>query len=270
MELSDEQVQWLKERMYALIPEDGRTIGNINLRGLLSKEVKGKLGGDLSSDDYWSIRNGLIAEGKIIQGGGMGGSVRRVLAEGQPGQARIGAPVPARERDLYEPFNNTVSSEFTKDKRITNFVCQVTAHQGKRQTGGQWTRPDITLIAVRIFQFVPGRMLEVITFEVKPLNGFGVEGVFETAAHSVFANKCYLAVQVPEGEVVSSDFDRLQRECKRFGVGLLTFADPSDYGTFEEIVEPQHRNPDPAEVSAFIGSQLSAENKAKVDALTRS
>jgi hypothetical protein len=268
MELGTEQVQWLKERMYGLIPESGKPIGNINLRRRLSKEAKGRLGGDLSDGDYWSIRNQLLDDGKIVRGAGLGGSVKRVLTEGEAKQGGTRVAGQARENDLYKPFSSTITSVFTKVKQIEHFVCQITANQGRRQTGGQWTRPDITLAAVRMFQYVPGRILEVITFEVKPLNAFGVEGVFETAAHSVFANKCYLAVQVPKGEVASGDFDRLKRLCKRFGVGLLTFADPADWGTFEEIVEPQHWNPDPAEVSDFISEQLSGENKRKIAAWT--
>jgi hypothetical protein len=265
MELSTEQVQLLKERMYALVPEDGRSIGNINLRRLLAKEAKGKL----SDDDYWFVRNQLIADGKIVKGAGLGGSARRAAGAAQVGQTHAQAAAVAKEADLYEPFCTTISAMFTKDRQITSFVCQVTAHQGSRQTGGQWTRPDITLVAVRVFPFVPGKMLEVVTFEVKPLNSFGIGGVFETAAHSVFANKCYLAIQVPKGDVASDDLARLERECKRFGVGLLTFVNPKDWDTFEEVVEAAHRSPDPAELSIFINSQISEENKRKIHDLIR-
>jgi hypothetical protein len=268
MELTADQAAWLKERMYALIPDSGKAIGNIALRRKLATETKGKIAGALSSDDYWFIRNQLIADGKIVKGGGLGGSVRRAAAVGEADQARSQTKAVAREVDLYEPFCGTISAMFTKDRQITSFVCQVTAHQGGKQTGGQWTRPDITLVAVRVFQFVPGKMLEVVTFEVKPLNSFGIGGVFETAAHSVFANKCYLAIQVPKGDVASDDLSRLERECKRFGVGLFTFVNPKDWDTFDEVVEAAHRVPDPAELSTFINTQISEENKRKILDLT--
>jgi hypothetical protein len=122
---------------------------------------------------------------------------------------------------------------------------------------------------VRIFPFLPGKSLEVITFEVKPLNYFGVDGVFEAAAFSVFAQRSYLAVQVPENLGDSEDFDRLLRECKRFGIGLMTFVQPDNWETFEEVLIPEHRPPDPAETNAFISTQIAEEHKRRLQDLIR-
>jgi len=39
------------------------------------------------------------------------------------------------------------------------------------------------------------------------------------------------------------DFERIQNECERFGVGLLYFSDPKNYDTFEVLVEPERKEP---------------------------
>jgi hypothetical protein len=54
-----------------------------------------------------------------------------------------------------------------------------------------WTHP----VALKSFLYIPsGKILELITFEVKPENDYRIEGVFETAAHSRFSHKSYLVI----------------------------------------------------------------------------
>jgi hypothetical protein len=71
-----------------------------------------------------------------------------------------------KEASLYEPFHLAIVNGYTKENRIKRFISEVTAQQGRRTTGGKWTRPDVTVVAVRTYQFTPGKRIEVITFEV--------------------------------------------------------------------------------------------------------
>jgi hypothetical protein len=78
---------------------------------------------------------------------------------------------------------------------------------------------DITLVGVRAFAFVPGKRLEVITFEVKPNLDQALDGVFEALAHSAFAYFAFLAVNIsgyPEEDKLPDD--SLFDECKRLGI----------------------------------------------------
>jgi hypothetical protein len=103
----------------------------------------------------------------------------------------------------------------------------------------------------------------VITFEVKPNLATAFEGVYEALAHSVFAHRSYLAVNVKEyqgSEAVMPD-ERIMQECARHGVGYMTFEDPCDYATFEIANSARLRDPDPYEVDNFIRTQLSRENQ---------
>lgn len=67
----------------------------------------------------------------------------------------------------------------------------------------------------------------------------------------------YLAVCLEDdADAESEEFARVERECERFGLGLVTFGDPTDKGSYQVIVDANRRTPDPSEVDKFIASQL--------------
>ncbi len=49
--------------------------------------------------------------------------------------------------------------------------------QGRRETGGSWSRPDLALIGYRKYEFLPERVFELFSFEVKPANDVSIKGV---------------------------------------------------------------------------------------------
>ena len=219
MPFSNEQKPQLKELLLSLIPKDGSAKGNVTLRNEFTQKAAAQ-GITVVDADYWSIRDSLLWEDRKIElGKGKGGSVRlipEISVEPTPAP-----PAPeeayAKETALYEPFHETIRQFYVKDYRIKRFVSEITASHGRRATGGKWTRPDITLIAVRMHSFVPGKTIEVVTFEVKPEWAYGIEGVYETAAHSVFANKSYLAIHAPK-DLPSNEQARLRpRMCSIWG-----------------------------------------------------
>lgn len=158
-----------------------------------------------------------------------------------------------KEQQLYDPFHQTIRKDWVEVYDIADHVSEVSAHKGRKATGGKWTRPDVTLVSVGNYPFIPGKSVEVITFEIKPADAYGVEGVYETASHSAFANKSYLAIHVAEGQDDAEDrLERLEKEAVRFGVGLVTFEDPAKWDTFDVIVEAQHKVPSPRDVNEFL------------------
>jgi uncharacterized protein (DUF736 family) len=246
--------------LLSLLPKDGESIGNGTLREQLRRQIEDD-GGDLTDQDYWVIRNSLIDEGRIEQGRGRGGSVHRLVDPGKQ------APAPKAECRLYEPFLEAIKKGYAPEYRISRSVMEITAAQGRRMTGGKWTRPDITLIAVRTFSFVPGKRLEVVTFEVKPDQDLAFDGVFEATAHSAFAHLAFLAVKVSGGKKAPDE--RILQECKRLGIGYITFTDAGDYDTFEVVNSPSHREPDPYEVDKFITTQISTSKQNELRELLR-
>lgn len=249
-----------KDLILKRIPKEG-TIGNIALIKLLSKE-------DVKEDLYWLARNELIKEGRLVRGRGKGGSIS--LAE----ELEKKLPPPKsqerfkKEKDLYAPFERTVRDYWIKDNNIDARRCVVetTANQGSRRTGGKWTRPDVTIVAINTFTFIPGKSLDIITFEIKPSNDLDIVGVYETASHSRFAVRSYLAVHLPNGITppIEQQIEQVSKECDRFGVGFLHFKDPSDPETWVTILEPTRKSPDPAESDSFLSVQISKRNQDEI------
>lgn len=236
------------------IPENGETIGNVTLLSKLKKWDEQK---------YWKIRAELINNGMIALGKGKGGSVYRL----QPTKIdeKLTQDDYKKEKALYTPFHKVISKNYVLDKGIKNFISQITANQGKKSTGGKWTRPDVVIVSVNAYPYLPSKFLDIITFEIKMENDFNVTGVFETAAHSKYATKSYYCVFLPNGwKDKSPEYDRIKSECERFKIGLIYFEDPKDYATYDILVEPNRRIPDPFDMDEFISLQIEEKYKKKI------
>lgn len=170
------------------------------------------------------------------------------------------------EKELYEPVHSSLLKWWIPQEDIREYVLEITANQGRRQTGGMWTRPDIVCVGATAFPFVPGRSLEVTTFEIKKTIEEAVEGVYETAAHSAFAHRSFLVVQLPHAMSKKDDEDwsRVLKESKRFGLGVTTLMDASNWQTYEIAVDAEFRNPGPAQINRFIATQLSDEGRQRL------
>lgn len=251
MELRDlkpEEVTEYKRRLLAAIPPTG-SIGNISLLR--------ELGGD--DDIYWAVRDELIRDGALEAGRGRGGSVRRITV-------KAAAPPADREADLYGPILATLKKDWAQDYRYGDFDAEITARQGRRETGGRWSRPDITLITFDAFRYVPGKHLDVITFEVKRHEGIDVTAVYESLAHRRAAHYSYLLIHVParEAEASAATIEELSHEAEEHGVGLVAFGAPDDYRTWEFHEEADRNDPDPADINEFIDDQLTDGFKDRI------
>lgn len=238
------------------IPPDGQPIGNITLL---------KQSG-LTEDEYWRVRNKLIEQGKIGKGKGKGGSVHRLIESVvEEPKEPAGPKKLGNEAKLYDNFEKWLNNFWAKETNLTQFLVEKTANQGGKPTGGKWTRPDFAIVAVNVYTYIPGKFLEVISFELKPSLQEALAGVFECAAHSVYAHRSYLAVFVPDDSATESEeFARIERECERFGLGLVIFSDSAERGSYEVRVDAERRTPDPVEVDKFIASQLKDKNQKLV------
>jgi hypothetical protein len=254
--LTDEKVSELEQRLTAAMPPQG-PIGNGALRI--------KLGWD--EDRYWYIRNRLLQAGVLVTGRGRGDSVLRVVpvASSDPERSESGAQRTA-EKDLYDPIVSTIRSHWVADHQIQDFVIDCTAQQGRRDTGGKWTRPDVTLASCNTYKFVPGKQVELKTFEIKTFDGLDITAVYEALAHRRAAHYSYVLACVPESEraMLKSLLDRLCADADEHGVGFILVADASDYETWDFEVEPSRNDPEPADLDNFIRTQTSEPFKDRI------
>lgn len=264
--------------LLSLVPESGENVGNVSLREQLRMKIASQ-GDVLSDEDYWLLRDSLIDSGVLEQGRGRGGSIHRIKAASESAEAQfpeppgvvaplqvVSEPPQFTEASLYEPFHKAIVSGYTKDNRLKRYISEITAHQGRRVTGGKWTRPDLTLIAVRTYTFSPGKRLEVISFEVKPDLDSALEGVYEALAHSAFAHRSFLAVDIRQFKEPNQEIpdDRIVQECTRHGVGYIVFSDVRDYNTYEIKAPAKLKEPDPEEVDNFIKKQIGSERQEEL------
>lgn len=246
----------LEEQLLARVPADGTSVGN--------KTLREQLGWD--EDTYWKIRNRVIANGDLEKGRGKGGSVKRVsapeasaaIAEQADEVADEARELYAVEAQLYEPMREVIANAWAKSRGVIPTTVEVTARQGKRDTGGRWTRPDIVSVAVQTYTHLPGKFIEVVTFEVKSSDDIDVVAVYEALAHRRSATHAYVVLHVPlaEEQRLAVDIDEVASVARSHGVGLIVAADPADYDTWDERESAERFEPDPARLDRFIGTQL--------------
>ena len=133
---TEDQIETLETELLDKIKTIGSPAGNVSL-------IR-ELGWD-DENLYWSVRDRLVDSGRLELGRGRGGSVKlveQVDAALPPADAGEAVPVVAvAEAELYEPMANIIKSHWIPDNRFRNSVVEITAKQGRRETGGKWTRP---------------------------------------------------------------------------------------------------------------------------------
>lgn len=253
--------------LLANLPEDGEAVSNRTLQQILGWE----------HDRYWTVRDALVDVGLVVRGRGRGGTVRQYLepavteiADSPPDAASLADEAESliqSELSLYEPMREVIAGDWAKDHRTDPLAVEVTALQGRRATGGIWSRPDIVSIEVRTFEFVPGKHLEVVTFEVKPFSALSVQAIYEALAHRRSATRSYVLAHLPRSESADAEsviIADVEEEARSQGIGFVAAGDPSDYETWEERVEARRVEPDPERLDAFISKQLSEKTRRMI------
>ena len=236
---------WSKKKFLNGTPRDGSPLSNKKLRETLGWQEA----------QYVEAKKQLLEEGAIKLGRGYGGTVARIVE--QP-VVRVG-PVAARQKEhvLYEPFSQGLRTWAGNEGYPDDCIIEIVGSRGKKG-GGVYSKPDLALFAHKKYRYTPLKRIDVLTFEVKTADGYGIESVYETAAHSRFANKSYLVIKRPPHGFADS---RIEKECIRFHVGLIILDNPRDPNTWEFPCDPDRGDPDPDEV---IERQVSDSVKKKI------
>ena len=114
--------------------------------------------------------------------------------------------------------------------------CEITALQGRRETGGSWSRPDLALIAKRKYEFLPQLVFELFSFEVKPSTDVSIKGVMEALAHREAATRSFVIYHTAGQDF--SDFpesERIEELAARHGVGVYAAKDVNDLASGQRL-----------------------------------
>jgi hypothetical protein len=249
------------------LPADGTLVSNIRLRSTV----------DIENEAYTKAVQELKASGVVRFGPGRGGSIgRRVAAPAadpeltsEPSeapsngaatesQANVADFVP-RESDLYQPFVEWLKSTFQEPARFAHAKVTATP-RGRARDSGQWSRPDVTAVQVRGFEWLPDIEIEVSSYEIKrAADTADLAGVYEAAAHGRAAHRASLVL---EGDARAQGVEeRVLDEARHFGLGLYVIKLHADSQLdVEEIVHPQPQSPGPAEVDQLLAYFLRSEH----------
>lgn len=252
-----------KKILFDATPKDGKRISNGAALRKVQEVAKARLKLDVTREMYFEIRNELIDKGELGRAVGYGGIVHRI--EGTTTASKTGKKCKTTERYLYICIIEYIEKTWAAENGIKRFVVDRTADLSRKKTHGKWTRPDLSLVTIHTFTYIPGKTIELITFEVKPADDFRIEGVFETAAHSRATHRSYLMIHTPNGKPDTEEFQRLASESERFRLGLMVFNKSKDWETFETVLEAERRNPNPADVNGFIRDVMHKESQERIN-----
>lgn len=245
-----------KELLLRLVPENGTKIGN--------KTARTKLG--WNADKYFRVRNALVLDGKLVIGPGKGGSIG--MAEDIVETSSFASTKAEKnERAWYQHVLDGLNTHWALElcPHFSDFVGTITAHQGRKETGGKWSRPDLAFYGYGAFRFCPGRVFDLVTFEVKLASACQVDSVYETVAHKRWATRAWLIIV---GDLTGKDFSQIRDEAEKQNIGIL-LASEHDPDTWEVLVQARHTGFQPTEVDWFVGAYFDDEHKNRIEAWCR-
>ena len=238
------------DEFVAALQERGGSSGNGRLREVLEWE----------EEFYWRVQGHLIRDGRIVSGRGRGGSV--TFTEGQIEETQPVNGTFKRERDLYSPLKDAIHGKWVQRFALDDVLVEETHSRGSKDTGGTFTRPDITAVGIRNYVYLPKR-LEVVTFEVKAEDSLTIMGVLEAIAHREGAHRAYtiFATSIARFEA-AIESERIMELAQKYGVGIVLAEQPEKVETWEIMIDAIRHEPDPSRLDRFL-ADLPSENMKK-------
>lgn len=239
--------------------QEGGSCGNYSLKSQLG----------WGDDRYWRTHAMVVDEGLAVRGRGRGGTIILVeqalsieesvnpnVVAAKAGEQLAAAY--AKETELYSPSKQVIEGGWSRERSYDDFVVEVTAQPGRVQTGGTWTRPDISLLGTKSYPYLPGRFFEIVTFEVKTAEALDVRGVFEALSHAQFATLAYVVFYTSGKEFKDyPNSERVLELAAKHGVGVIAAAQIERYEAWNELVEPRRNIFEPEQANLFISTSFS-------------
>jgi hypothetical protein len=248
------------QEFIAALEKEGGSSGNSSLRQALGWD----------EEFYWKVQGHLIREGRLAAGRGRGGSVRLTDipatvsgTEAAPTSAVVATPfVTAKERNLYPPLKASIEGKWIKQFALDDVLVGETHSRGSKNTGGTFTRPDITVAGIRRYVYLPKR-LEIITFEIKSAEAVSIMGILEAIAHREAAHRAYVTYATSRVNFDAAvDGERILELAQKYGVGIVLTEKPDDVESWEIMLDAIRNEPDPARLERFI-ADLPDDNMKK-------
>lgn len=237
--------------------------------GATNKQLRAALGLDTDKKAYLDLRQVHIESGAVVLGKGQGGKVHlteeSAVEDGAPGSTSNST----KEHDLYEPIANMLPRVFEQVLGDDGVSVVETHSKSKRHGGGTWSHPDLTAWAVRKYEYLPTKLLDVVTFEVKREDSVDVTAVYESIAHRRASTHAYVVFPVAgnDGNGTSESVEDVVATAEEHGVGVLTFTDVTEPDSWNLLVRARRVEPDPWRLNEFVSHHLRGVSRELLRAL---
>ena len=231
-------------------------------------------------EKYWKMHRFLFDAGQIEKGKGYSGTV--IIVPGEPVvielEENLNLPIsvtaqspvdadetPLTEDQLYAPAQKELAENWSIRHSLDSIHVENIAKQGRRETGGSWTRPDLALIALKTFEYLPERIFEIHTFEIKASYDVTVKGVMEALSHREAATRSYVIYHTNGLDLVDyPEATRIENLAIKHGIGVIAAKNIFNFNEWADIVPAIRSTPDPDDMETFIKRSLSDEAKSKI------
>lgn len=172
-----------------------------------------------------------------------------------------------RESDLYRPVHDFLEQRLRDRLRPAygdlRSISAVTATAGGGGTG-QWSKPDLALVALWRTKYAPTWSLDLHGFEVKTAVGCTTASVHEALSHAALVHYSHLVWHRPDWSDGQKDCKAILDRCARYGVGLITFSDPANSDSYLIRHTARRHDPSGEAVDEFIESRFPAADRAQL------
>jgi hypothetical protein len=150
-------------------------------------------------------------------------------------------------------LKEAIESKWIKRFGFDDVRVEETHSQGKKDTGGTFTRPDITAAGIKTYVYLSKR-LEIMTFEVKRAEAISVTAVLEAIAHREAAHRSYVIYSTSRSKFEKApEADRITELGQKYGIGIILAEKPDEVESWEILLDALRHEPDPARLDRFLG-----------------
>jgi len=139
-------------------------------------------------------------------------------------------------------------------------IVNITATAGPPNSG-IWSRPDLALINCWRHKYQPHHQLDLYGFEVKRHDACDVRAVHECLSHTRLVHYAYLVWNFRSEDFSSTAFRTVLETCDSYGLGLITFSDPSKFRTH---IEAKRASPSEAAIDEFIETRFCPDQQQRL------
>lgn len=214
-----------------------------------------------NNEEYWTAEQSLVDEKKVERRRGRRGGI--YLISDRPDTAAE-SPEDRMERGHYAKLLRQIETHWTEQPGLKHVFAAVTALQGRRATGGRWTRPDLVICTITEWVFSSRPEADVRTIEVKRFEALDVMGVYEALSHKSRSHYSYLLIVDYPSELTPdqhSTMDAVLGAAGQNGVGVITVEDSDDFSTWDFQLDPSRSSADNAAVNQLLLDQFPQDKR---------